>query len=107
MECRCKLCGKTFPDAEMSEEHYPAKSVGNDDVVAVDIVKMIETMQSGAIIKKAAENIKRGVAIKDTAGAFFDEELAISIHPKGRTARTLCKKCNTFLCINKMNICIY
>ena len=40
MNCRCKLCGKIFPETEMSEEHYPAKSVGNDDVVAVDIVKM-------------------------------------------------------------------
>lgn len=23
----CKLCGNTFSDKEMSEEHYPAKSV--------------------------------------------------------------------------------
>ena len=35
--CKCKLCGLTFLDSEMSEEHYPAKSVGNDDIVAVNI----------------------------------------------------------------------
>lgn len=97
MNFRCKLCGKIFPEAEMSEEHYPAKSVGNDDVVAVNIVKMFDTMHSGAIMKKAAENIKRGISIKDTADAYFDEELAMSLYPKGRTARTLCRKCNTFL----------
>ena len=71
MNCRCKLCGKIFPETEMSEEHYPAKSVGNDDVVAVDIVKMLDTMQSGAIMKKAADNIKRGISIKDTAGVIL------------------------------------
>ena len=54
-------------------------------------------MQSGAIMKKAADNIKRGISIKNTVEVYFDEELAKSLYPKGRTARTLCKKCNTFL----------
>lgn len=97
MEYRCKLCGKSFPDTEMSEEHYPAKSVGNNDIVKVDIVEMIDTMMSGEIAMKAIENLKKGISIDDTANAFFDEELATDLYPKGRTARTLCKKCNTFL----------
>ena len=29
--------------------------------------------------------------------SFFDNELAESIYPRGRTARTLCQKCNRFL----------
>lgn len=29
---KCRLCGLTFSDCEMSEEHYHAKSVGNDDI---------------------------------------------------------------------------
>ena len=26
----------------MSDEHYPARSVGNDDVVALDLIKMLD-----------------------------------------------------------------
>lgn len=29
---KCRLCGLTFSDCGMSEEHYHAKSVGNDDI---------------------------------------------------------------------------
>ena len=36
---RCKLCGGLFSDDQMSEEHYPARSVGNDDIVSLNIVK--------------------------------------------------------------------
>lgn len=38
----CRLCGKSFLISEMSEEHYPAHSVGNDDIVKLDLVKMID-----------------------------------------------------------------
>lgn len=41
-KCRCKLCGALFKDSDMSEEHYPARSTGNDDIVALDIIKMFE-----------------------------------------------------------------
>ena len=34
---KCKLCNKYFDYSEMSEEHYPAKSVGNDDIVSIDM----------------------------------------------------------------------
>jgi len=28
---RCKLCNNEFLDDEMSEEHYPARSTGNEE----------------------------------------------------------------------------
>ncbi len=30
-QCQCKLCGQFFAPDDMSDEHYPARSVGNDD----------------------------------------------------------------------------
>ena len=45
----CRLCGKSFLISEMSEEHYPAHSVGNDDIVKLDLVKMIDSIQSSEI----------------------------------------------------------
>ena len=46
---KCKLCGNYFDDNEMSEEHYPARSVGNDDIVAVDLAKTIDMLLSNEI----------------------------------------------------------
>lgn len=40
----CRLCGNNFLDEEMSEEHYPAKSVGNEDIVLFDIAKMFDSL---------------------------------------------------------------
>ena len=97
MNVKCRLCGKRFPNDEMSEEHYPAKSVGNDDIVSVDIIKMLDSMMSGEIKEKVIKNQKKGISLEETAGAFFDTELASSLYPKGRTTRSLCRKCNTFL----------
>ena len=39
---KCKLCGEFYCDEEMSEEHYPARSVGNEDIVALDIVSIFK-----------------------------------------------------------------
>ena len=36
---KCKLCLNYFSDKDMSEEHYPAKSVGNNDIISLDIPK--------------------------------------------------------------------
>ena len=44
--CRCKLCGAIFKNSGMSEGYYPARSTGNDDIVALDIIKMFESLQS-------------------------------------------------------------
>ena len=40
-QCKCRLCGDYFSDSEMSEEHYPARNTGNEDIVAVDLGKML------------------------------------------------------------------
>ena len=42
-QCKCRLCGDYFSDNEMSEEHYPARNTGNEDIVAVDLGKMFDT----------------------------------------------------------------
>ena len=40
-QCKCRLCGDYFSDSEMSEEHYPARNTGNEDIVAVDLGKNV------------------------------------------------------------------
>ena len=47
---QCALCEKFFKSSEMSEEHYPAKSTGNEDIVALDLGKMVDSMMSGKVI---------------------------------------------------------
>lgn len=94
---KCKLCGEFFCDEEMSEEHYPARSVGNEDVVAVDIVKMFDSLQSEEMKRRIENRLCNGESIEQISGDIFDNELSESIYPHGRTARTLCRKCNTFL----------
>lgn len=96
-DCKCRLCQQSFSDDNMSEEHYPAKSTGNNDIVKLDIVKLIDTCQSGIAQKKIKKQVELGHTVEDAAGIFFDEELSNSLFPKGRTSRTLCRQCNTFL----------
>lgn len=88
----CRLCGNNFLDEEMSEEHYPAKSVGNEDIVLFDIAKMFDSL-------KLLEHKK--FKTKDELNIFMDNNfekcVAKNLFPQGRTARTLCKKCNQFL----------
>lgn len=38
----CKLCNKQYTYDEMSEEHYPAKSVGNDDIGNFNLNKFFD-----------------------------------------------------------------
>lgn len=45
-QCKCRLCGDYFSGNEMSEEHYPARNTGNEDIVAVDLGKMFDTFIS-------------------------------------------------------------
>lgn len=91
---KCKLCGETYEEKQLSEEHYPARSVGNEDIVALDMVKMLEIFHSNEI---NAERLKSGEKIEDIAGSILDTKISEPLYPKGRTTRTLCKKCNTFL----------
>lgn len=94
---RCRLCGKYFTDADMSEEHYPARNTGNEDVVAVDFGKMFDTFTSESVHAEIREKLSRGEPLENITGDIFDTQLATSLYPKGRTARTLCRKCNAFL----------
>lgn len=81
----------------MSEEHYPAKSTGNEDIVALGFGKMIDSMRSGELAERLFHKENQGKTVEEVSGEFFDEELSHSLYPKGRTARSLCRQCNTFL----------
>ena len=71
----CRLCRRRFTYDEMSEEHYPAKSTGNNDIVELDLVKLIDTFQSGIAQQKIKKQVELGHAVEDAAGKYFDEEL--------------------------------
>lgn len=94
---QCKLCGEYFNYEDMSEEHYPAKSVGNEDIVKFDIFKSIDLLMSKEFHKEIKNRNQYGETINEIADDIFDNKLSKSLYPKGRTARTLCRKCNTFL----------
>lgn len=96
---QCRLCEQYFNDEDMSEEHYPAHSVGNDDIIELDLTKFMDTlMGDNPELKEAiSAAIKNGEDPKECADKYFDQHLAKDLYPKGRTARTLCRKCNTFL----------
>ncbi len=93
----CRLCGQEFDDKEMSEEHYPARSTGNEDIVSLDIVKMIDSLMLGEIHNEVLQISAKGEKIPDISEDIFDTQFSKSLYPDGRTSRTLCKKCNTFL----------
>ena len=78
---KCKLCGNYFDDNEMSEEHYPARSVGNNDIVAVDISKTIDTLLSNETRKNILNRVEHGENLKQISDEFFDNELAIPLYP--------------------------
>lgn len=94
---KCKLCGKFFNNEEMSEEHYPARSVGNEDIVALNLVKMFDSLSSEKMWERIGKRLSCGESFEQVSGEIFDNELAKTIYPNGRTARTLCRTCNTFL----------
>ena len=96
-QCKCRLCGNYFLDSDMSEEHYPARNTGNEDIVAVDFAKMFDTFTSESVHSEIRQKLSNGQTCENITGDIFDSQLATSLFPKGRTARTLCRKCNTFL----------
>ena len=93
----CKLCKKVFDNNDMSEEHYPARSVGNDNIIKLNIVKMIDYFSSDELYKRVEKRISQGESLGQISDDIFDNELTEPLYPKGRTARSLCRKCNTFL----------
>lgn len=86
-----------FRDSDMSEEHYPARNTGNIDIVELDIVKLFDTFQSDELRSEIIQRLNNGEKFEDITGEIFDKRLARDKYPKGRTARTLCRECNTFL----------
>ena len=93
----CKLCGNTFYNNEMSEEHYPAKSVGNNDIVLFDIVKMLDDLSSQEFYKDISIGESQQRELDNIIDENFEKFVEKDLYPNGRTARTLCKKCNQFL----------
>ncbi len=91
----CKLCGKLFDENELSEEHYPAKSVGNFDVVKLNIVEVLDDMIANEDIIK--QRIKNGESVENIMNDYLYSSAAESVYPKGRTTKSLCVDCNTFL----------
>lgn len=96
-KCQCKLCGQYFDTDEMSDEHYPARSVGNDDIVSFDIVKLMDSLMSDEYRQKTLERMQQGETPEEIYQKDFDTVFSKPKFPKGRTARTLCRECNTFL----------
>lgn len=94
---KCKLCGNYYSNEEMSKEHYPAHSVGNEDIVALDIIKMVDSFQSKEMRTEISKRLSTGESADIILGDIFDTQLSKPLYPTGRTARTLCRKCNTFL----------
>ncbi|MCU9756312.1 hypothetical protein [Enterococcus faecalis] len=94
---QCALCQRYFKNFEMSEEHYPAKSTGNNDIVALNFTKMMNSMMSGEVTKRISTPENKGKTIEEISSEYFDNELSYPMYPKGRTARSLCRECNTFL----------
>ncbi len=96
---KCRLCERFYDDKEMSDEHYPAHSVGNDDIIGLDFIKLMDTLvgENQDFNKTMNEAASNGDNLMKVAEKYFDQNLAKDLYPKGRTARTLCRRCNTFL----------
>lgn len=62
---QCRLCEKLFDDKDMSEEHYPAHSVGNYDVVKLDAVKFFDSLmgEDGDLKDFIGREMKNGTPI--------------------------------------------
>lgn len=87
-QCKCRLCGDYFSDSEMSEEHYPARNTGNEDIVAVDLGKMFDTFISENVHAEIRQKLDNGQTLESIAGDIFDSQLATSLFPKGITSKS-------------------
>ena len=84
---RCRLCQKEFDVSEMSKEHYPARSVGNVDIIAFDIAAMGDKFVNGEI----QERLKNGESVEKIVDDTFEKDLVKKEYPDGRTALSLCR----------------
>lgn len=92
---KCKLCNKEFDELQLTKEHYPAKSVGNNDLVIINVFDIIEDMMQAPSKFRYIANFGEGFS--GVENYYSNSEMAKSIYPEGRYARTLCRKCNSFL----------
>lgn len=94
---KCRLCEEYFEYKDMSEEHFPARSVGNDDIIALDLTKTFDFIFDEENRKQFLSKMNNEDNVEKILSNVFDNDLSKSLYPSGRTARTLCRKCNTFL----------
>ena len=66
----CRLCQRYVSEQEISEEHYPARSVGNADIVE----KLIDSLLSEDTYKEIVVGLHNGQSIEEIAGQYFDEK---------------------------------
>lgn len=92
---KCKLCNKEFDESEITKEHYPAKSAGNDDLVCINLYDAIDDMVQ--VPNKFNYIANSGIGFVDVENYYSNSDKAKSIYPEGRYAMTLCKHCNSFL----------
>ena len=74
-QCKCRLCGDYFSDSEMSEEHYPARNTGNEDIVAVDLGKMFDTFISENVHAEIRQKLDNGQTLESIAGDILNIRL--------------------------------
>ena len=77
-KCRCKLCGALFKDSDMSEEHYPARSTGNDDIVALDIIKMFESLRSSNVHYEIEKRLATSEKLEDITGNRVNPQFCVN-----------------------------
>ncbi len=92
---KCKLCNKKFDESQLTKEHYPAKSVGNDDLVRINLLEVFDDIIKNPF--KFKYIVSSGIGFEDVENYYSNSEMAKSIYPEGRYAMTLCRKCNSFL----------
>lgn len=92
---KCKLCNKEFDESKLTKEHYPAKSVGNNDLVRINLLEVFDDIIKNPNKFKYIAN--SGIGFADAENYYSNSEMAKSIYPEGRYAMTLCRQCNSFL----------
>lgn len=68
-----------------------------EDIVLLDLMKMLDTLSSPSTPAEITKRMENGEDFEKIIDDFFDNRLSVSLHPDGRTSRTLCRNCNTFL----------
>lgn len=77
----CRLCGNTFSDKEMSEEHYPAKSVGNNDIVLLDVAKMLDDLSLPEFHENIARKVSQQRRLEDIIYENFEKCVVKDLYP--------------------------